>query len=185
MFQNKLKLQVVKNYSENRRYKVGQSVLFDGKEYSNVNGLNSLPNLLIDWILLTAITVINAPFNTFKFIQKGFGNTGPQNPPQAGDVYSGHLDDGSQYCPVAYYRGTGLLNTHTSFNVFNPLFVKHNNFTIYKHPLNNNPVNANILEINDVGVGFFADNTFMPFGMYLGGDPTIADSWNTGVMFTP
>ena len=65
------------------------------------------------------------------------------------------------------------------------LILKNGQLTIYKNPLNNLPANANILQINDVGVGFFADRTFMPFGMYLGGDPTIVGSWNTGVMFTP
>lgn len=63
-------------------------------------------------------------------------------------------------------------------------FVGVGQLTIYKHPLNNLPANANILQIKDVGVGFFANGTFMPFGMYLGGDPTIVGSWDTGVMFT-
>ena len=57
------------------------------------------------------------PYNVFKFVQKGFGNTGPQIPPEANDVYCGHLDDGSQYCPVAYYRGSGTLTTHLSFKI--------------------------------------------------------------------
>ena len=66
-----------------------------------------------NWVLLSN----GSPFNIFKFVQKGFGNTGPQIPPEANDVYCGHLDDGSQYCPVAYYRGSGALSTHLSFKI--------------------------------------------------------------------
>ena len=71
----------------------------------------------INEIVVECNNNFNAPYNVFKFVQKGFGNTGSQTPPEANDVYCGHLDDGSQYCPVAYYRGSGTLNTHLSFKI--------------------------------------------------------------------
>jgi hypothetical protein len=73
-----------------------------------------------------------------------------------------------------------LVKTVESIN-FKPV----GQFTIHKHPQNNDANEANVLQVNDVGFGFFSDGTFMPFGMYLGGDPNIVDSWNTSSMFTP
>jgi hypothetical protein len=87
--------------------------------------------------------------------------------------------------PIAQVEGIDAVFEVINTVSANVRFVGVGQLTIYKHPLNNLPANATSLEINDVGVGFFNDNTFMPFGMYLGGDPTIVDSWNTGAMFTP
>ena len=43
-----------------------------------------------------------------------------------------------------------------------------------------------ILEIGDVGVGFLANGTFIPFGKYLGGDiQDVDNSWDTSAMWRP
>ena len=91
----------------------------------------------------------------------------------------------SEKVPIAQVEGIDAVFEAINAVSATVRFVGVGQLTIYKNPLNNLPANANILQVNDVGVGFFADRTFMPFGMYLGGDPTIVGSWDTGVMFTP
>ena len=69
--------------------------------YGRSNGL---------WVLLSD----GSPFNTFKFIQKGFGNVGLQNPPEAGDIYCGWSNDGTtRYHEALYISGT--LNNSNNF----------------------------------------------------------------------
>ena len=91
----------------------------------------------------------------------------------------------SEKVPIAQVEGIDAVFDAINAVSANVRFVGVGQLTIYKHPLNNKLADANILQINDVGVGFFADRTFMPFGMYLGGDPTVVGSWDTGAMFTP
>lgn len=91
----------------------------------------------------------------------------------------------SEKVPIAQVEGIDAVFTAVNAVSANVRFVGVGQLTIYKNPLNNLPANANILQVNDVGAGFFADRTFMPFGMYLGGDPTVVGSWDTGAMFTP
>lgn len=90
--------------------------------------------------------------------------------------------------PIAQVEGIDAVFTAINAAtqaVANAKIVAVGQITVYKHPQNSLLANNNVLEVNDVASGFFADGTFMPFGMYLGGDLTDANSWNTSLLFTP
>lgn len=63
-----------------------------------------------NWVLLSDQSI----FSFFKFIQKGFGNTGSQNPPEAGDIYCGWSNDGTIRIHEALYI-SGTLNDSNNF----------------------------------------------------------------------
>lgn len=65
------------------------------------------------WVLLNN----GSPYNVFKFIQKGFNNIGPQNPPEAGDVYCGWSDDGT----IRIHEGLYISGVLTTSNNFKPI----------------------------------------------------------------
>ncbi len=58
-------------------------------------------------------------------------------------------------------------------------FFQFQELSIYKAPQNNNPANKYTLEIGDIAAGWINENYFMPFGIYLGGDVTLLESWDT------
>lgn len=55
-------------------------------------------------------------------------------------------------------------------------FVKSGDFTIYKHPTNNDPEKKSTLEINDLVLGFVGDNWIN--GYYLGGELNMIESFS-------
>ena len=63
-----------------------------------------------NWVLLSN----GSPFNIFKFVQKGFGNTGPQIPPEARDIYCGFTNDGTIRIHEAEYI-SGTLDNSDNF----------------------------------------------------------------------
>lgn len=60
----------------------------------------------------------STPFNKFKFVQKGFGNSDLNNN-QLGDIFSGWSDDGTLRYPEAKWIGGPL----TTSNSFEPLIT--------------------------------------------------------------
>jgi hypothetical protein len=54
---------------------------------------------------------------------------------------------------------------------------------IFKHHLNTDVSKIDTLEINDVAAGWITQTLFMPFGQFLGGDPTDEANWD-GSPFT-
>ena len=52
------------------------------------------------------------PFATFKFVKKGFGNTGL--PGESGDIYEGWYDN-THFSEHAVYDGSGALDNPASF----------------------------------------------------------------------
>jgi hypothetical protein len=52
------------------------------------------------------------PYGVFRFIKKGFGNSG--EPGEEGDVYEGWVSE-NVYSPHAIYDGSGPLNDPESF----------------------------------------------------------------------
>lgn len=46
-------------------------------------------------------------------------------------------------------------------------------------------LNEDDLEIGDFGAGFINETTFMPFGIFLGGNPKELASWDTSPMYYP
>lgn len=90
---------------------------------------------------------------------------------------------------TSYQNVTGINSepTATSFNwlvlpsgvLSIPIaIVNGNNFYLIKHPQNNTPANALILEPNDFIVnGFFDDITFWGKAQYLGGNVDSVNSW--------
>ena len=72
-----------------------------------------------------------------------------------------------------------------SISLINTNFIPVGKLTIYKHPLNNLSVNENILQINDVAIGFLPNGTFIPVGKYLGGAIQNIDNWDTSPMWLP
>jgi hypothetical protein len=67
---------------------------------------------ILENILITA-SGGRHPYNQFKFIQKGFGNTDLQNE-QIGDIYCGWSDDGTIRYTEAKWLG-GLKNNADNF----------------------------------------------------------------------
>ncbi|MCB6232277.1 hypothetical protein LIS90_13580, partial [Flavobacterium psychrophilum] len=55
-------------------------------------------------------------------------------------------------------------------------------FQIFKAAGN---TNGETLEIRDFGTGFINEATFMPFGIFLGGNPKELASWDTSPMYYP
>lgn len=62
------------------------------------------------------------PYNLFKFVQKGFGNTDLQND-ELGDIFCGWSDDGTLRYPEAKWLG-GPLNTSNSFKPLLTLIIE-------------------------------------------------------------
>lgn len=57
--------------------------------------------------------------------------------------------------------------------------VNGNLFILNKHTLNNDPLNAGDLEVNDMITDAYWDNTtFWKTAMFLGGDKDLIGSWN-------
>lgn len=61
-------------------------------------------------------------------------------------------------------------------------FIPFGTFQIFKAQGN---VDEVALEIRDFGAGFIDEVTFMPFGIFLGGNPQLLESWDTSPMFYP
>lgn len=55
---------------------------------------------------------------------------------------------------------------------------------LFKNPVNNNPDNKYVLEINDIGQRF-VDSGVKIEGVYLGGDPNLYENWRVQTEIEP
>lgn len=102
------------------------------------------------------------------------------------DEYSinGNIPGSQEECisllnEIVFKKGGG-----NGAGVANSLIVPIGYWTIYKNTVNNNPLNASVLEPLDVAIGWIPDTQiFIPVGQYLGGDiGDVENSWNTSPM---
>lgn len=114
MAKNKLKL-INDNLTWNsqRRYKINTIVSYLGLNYQNNTGSNSIPDLLTDWQLITDSL---APYTSFKFLHKGYGNNNISIN-EIGDIFCGWTNDGT----IRYSEAKWLGGSLTDSNNFLPL----------------------------------------------------------------
>jgi hypothetical protein len=114
-----------------------------------------------------------APFNTFKFLQKGFGNIDLNNF-QIGDIFSGWSNDGLIRYTEARWLGGALTNSDN----FEPIFTNSRIFLpgqllIYK---TDGYASETDLEVGDYVIAIIENQKIE--GRYLGPNPLLLSSYN-------
>ena len=92
-------------WNANLRPRVGDVVDLQGNFFQNVSGINSDPNLGVDWLFTGSTITLNQ--GNLKIISKGVFNFFPNI--QVGDIVCGMLDDNITFIPFGKYLGDNNL----------------------------------------------------------------------------
>lgn len=110
-------------YNENRRIRVNQTVIYEGKYFQSKTGVNSIPQEDGNWMFLG---LVNAPlFGNLKIASKGAGNTGSGI--EAGDIVYGMLDDGTNFIPFGKYLGPIQVGNEQNIDNYETSVINFNN----------------------------------------------------------